>query len=412
MEFDLYHLNSIDDILGNEYSISKMRNFCSDVNKGLKRAPLMLFGPSGVGKTSSAHLLAQENNWNVVELNASDYRDKESLDRRLLSAATSKSLFGKRNLILLDEIDELAGRFDAGSGAARSALMDQAKNPIIFIANDMWDQKISFLRGKCEPVEFRRVSSDAVQRVLQTICKRNSIRASREIMDIISNRCNGDVRSAINDLSVIIDAENEDATEVIGLRDRKIDVFAVLDKIFTANTLSAPLRAMANSDVPNDMLIKWIDENIPKKYSQSAELRNAFESLSCASIYSARAVRSQYYTYWRYMNVMMSGGVALSKRRNPNPAGYSFPKVIKDLSASKSARNQEKAMAAKLQNRFHSSIAKIIKNEMPMLSRIVSKSIMENKEHEDEIRSALARMYLLDEKEIDYMIERNVNSFK
>jgi replication factor C large subunit len=297
-EYNLYDVESLDQVFGNEHQIMRLRNFAKETNKGKPQTPLMMYGPTGTGKSISASLLAKENGWNVVELNASDYRDRESIERRLLSAATSKSLFGKRNLILLDEIDEMAGSFDRGGGAAIASLIGKSKNPMIFIANDMWDQSISFLRGKTDAIEFKKLSPDTLRKILANVSDRFSMGISKVVIDMIANRSNGDARSAINDMSVLVGAENDtEVTEVIGLRDRKIDVFYLLDRIFTTNTLSAPLRAMAVTDIENDMLIKWLDENIPKRYTYSNDMNAAFNSLALASKFAARAQKKQYYTY-------------------------------------------------------------------------------------------------------------------
>jgi replication factor C large subunit len=409
IEYDLYNVGSLDEIIGNENQVSRLREFARDINKGNKKMPLLIFGPSGVGKTAAAHLIAKENGWNVVELNASDYRDKETIETRLISAATSKSLFGAKNLILLDEIDEMAARFDKGAGAAIGNLINQTKNPIIFIANDMWDQSITFLRGKTDPIEFKRIMPDTTKRILGRLVDKFSLSANKMAIEMICNRANGDARSAINDLSVIIGSPDDDEiTEVLGLRDKKIDVFNVLDKVFLSSTISAAQRAVTNTDLTNDMLIKWIDENIPKRYRYSEEMKAAFESLAYASMFATRAQRSQYYTYWRYMNVLMSAGVALAKTRYPDSrGGYSFPKVIKELSTTKGTRNQDKIIAAKLQRVFHSSIKRIIRNEMKVLSRNIAKQLKENKDSEQEIMDYLMSTYQLDEKEINYMLEHN-----
>ena len=408
MGYDLYNVESLDGILGNEHALSKMREFCRETNNGAKRAPLLIFGPAGIGKSASVHLLAKEYGWNVVELNASDYRDRESIENRLISAATSRPLFSSKNLILLDEIDEIAAGFDKGAGSAISTLISKSKNPVIFIANDMWDQSITFLRGKAEAVEFRRLSPDVVHRILLNLCKKFQIKANAASVQMIANRANGDARSAINDMSAIMGTDDEEITEVVGLRDRKIDVFSVLDKIFLTNTVSASLRAVTNTDLTNDMLIKWIDENIPKRYSSGSELMAAFDSLSSASIFSTRAVRAQYYSYWRYMNVLMSSGVALSKMNYPySRGGYSFPRVIKELSSSKASRNREREIALKLQRSFHSSIRRIIKNELVMLSATTSRLAKENGSLRGEIEDYLAFTYLLDKEEIDYMLNLN-----
>ncbi|MDE1868827.1 MAG: replication factor C large subunit [Candidatus Micrarchaeota archaeon] len=402
---EIYRIDSLAMILGNTEALRTLRTFAQEVNSGTKRRPIMIHGPSGIGKTIAAHLLADEYKWNVVELNASDYRDKETIEKRLISASTSRTLSGKRNLILLDEIDELATRFDAGASGAINKLIESAKNPIVFIANDPWSSDISFLRGKVDNVEFRKLAPIVVSNILLGIGKRLGLNVSKENIDLIANRSNGDARSAINDFYVLIGCD-DDATEVIGLRDRKIDVFNTLDKIFASHTLGMPLRAAANTDLDNDMLIKWIDENIPKRYRDNADMHRAFAMLSNATIFSTRAMRSQYYTYWRYMNVMMSSGVALAKSRAPDTTvRYMFPSTIKSLSSSKTMRKTDKEIASKLQRSFHASVSSIIKDEMRMLSLIAKAEISAGAEHEH-IYDSFMSSYQLEKKEVDHIMQR------
>ena len=62
---------------------------------------MLLSGPPGIGKTSSAHVVAKEAGYEVIEFNASDVRSKKSLEvgvhsqpripRRILT-----SMFGAR----------------------------------------------------------------------------------------------------------------------------------------------------------------------------------------------------------------------------------------------------------------------------------------------------------------------------
>ncbi len=404
--YNFYEISSLREIIGNDDAVRRMVGFSSDIENGKTRAPLLVFGPPGSGKTAAVHALAKERGWNVVELNASDYRDRESIERTLVAASKSRTLFHERNLILLDEIDELAPRFDKGAGAAIAGLIADSKNPVILIANDMWDQSISFLRGKVEPVEFKRLAPLTITRVIANICKRFSIKLDDEVADIIANRSNGDARSAINDVSVMMGSK-EDITEVIGLRDRKTDVFRVLDRIFltdVSRAMDSQLRSIPNTDLTNEMLINWIDENVPKRYVRKEEMKRAFDSLSCASMFSTRAARSQYYTYWRYMNVFMLSGVALSKTGSPDTRErYAFPKFIKDLSATKADRRKEVEIAEKLQKHFHSSVGRIRENEMKMLARIMKSAMKTEGATKGDLEDELMRRFQLDEKEVEYV---------
>jgi replication factor C large subunit len=395
---------SLDKIVGNTGVVGRLRLFAIDTDKGVARTPLILYGPSGVGKSVSAHLLAAERGWNVVELNASDYRDKETIERRLLSASTSKSIFGKRNMILLDEVDELF-RDDKGAGSAIGAVLSVAKNPIILIANDMWDQRISFLRGKTEPIEFKKLTRDDLGRILTDFCNTKSYPVKKEEIETFAAVANGDARSAINDLYAAMGSEG-DMSEVMGIRDRKIDVFAMLDKVFMANTMAASLRAVSNSDLTNDMLIKWIEENIPNRYEFIEDRARAYSALAKSSEYATKAMRHQYYTYWRYMKVLMSAGVSLAKENYPgNSKRYAFPKIIKELSASKSERRKSDAVAERLQSKIHSSTKRIVREEMAMISMMIKKAIKEGEEP-DAISEQLVKSYGLGDDDVTYLMKR------
>ncbi|MGC8651690.1 MAG: replication factor C large subunit [Candidatus Micrarchaeia archaeon] len=400
----LYEVKRLDDLMGNDNAIKQMELYASDIRSGKKRRPLLLYGPSGTGKTTAALLLANMEDWNVIEFNASDYRDSESIAAKLLPAATSTTLFHRHSLILLDEIDELAMHFDKGASSAVLELIEKSKHPIIFTANDRWSQKISFLREKVDYVEFLKISNDDIRRLLEALAKKNSLRISAENIKAIAYMSNGDARSAINDLFTIAGLDG-DATELLGVRDRKIDIFNFLDHVFLANSFAGPLRALAEVDIQNDMLLNWLEENIPARYVHSEDVSSAYNALAAASMFYNCASRSQYYTYWRYANSFMSSGVALAKRHKPDTMHrYTFPRVIKQLSATKSGRGRAIVIAAELQHTFHSSKRHIINNEMHMIAN-EARWARKNGISDGEIHDNMTYMYGLTTDEQDYIIE-------
>ena len=405
----VYKLESLAEVLGNDTALTHLRHFALSVNKGEKRKPLLLHGPSGTGKSASITLLAKENGWSVLELNASDNRDDESIKRLLAASAIPKTILGQRKIIVFDEIDELAAKFDKGASSAINTLINKSNTPLVFIANNMWDKRIMFLRGKVDEVKFLKVEQAIIKRILERTAKKFEIKSSDRIIDAISTRSKGDVRSAINDLCVL-DGATEQHMDVLGWRDRKTEIFDVMDKIFFSNTIVPPLIAIGNSDVTVDMLISWVEENIPNRYTQKEDLKRAFDSLALASTYFSRASRSQYYTYWRYTNFFMSSGVTMSKSVYPSTRlRYEFPKKIKELSKSKGERGSTKAIAQKLQYRIHSSGKKIANNEMKIIIMGIAKAAAEGTK-ESEIISFLESTYNLEKSECEYLVEAAIGT--
>jgi replication factor C large subunit len=116
---------------------------------------VLLWGPPGVGKTSLVEALARTYDFEVVELNASDFRRKQDVERIVGAAATRRSLFKKGYIILLDEVDGIAGREDYGGVEAINRIIDYTRNPIVMTANDPWKDKLRPLRDKVLMVQFR-----------------------------------------------------------------------------------------------------------------------------------------------------------------------------------------------------------------------------------------------------------------
>jgi len=401
---DFYGVDSIDGLVGNSESIKRLELFAAEVQSGKKCRPLLLYGPSGTGKTTAVSLLARQNNWKVIEFNAGDYRDSESIYSKLLPAVTSTALFHKHNLIFLDEIDELAMRFDKGASTAIIELIEKSRHPIIFTANDRWSQKISFLRDKVDYIEFYKIDSNDMLRLLRGLCRKHSLDISEDNLNLIISMSNGDARSAINDLFTIADFVG-DASDLIGIRDKKIDIFKLLDHIFLSNSFAGPLRALASTDVSNDMLLNWIEENIPYRYSNSKDLSNALDMLAEASLFYSSASKNQYYTYWRYANAFMASGVALAKEHVADTSHrYAFPRVIKSLSATKLGRNHAMVIAAKLQRIFHSSKRRIISNEMHVMAQQAKRALEEGAQKED-IVERMEFMYGLNRQDQEYLFE-------
>ncbi|MDP8942305.1 MAG: AAA family ATPase, partial [Thermoproteota archaeon] len=65
--------------------------------------PLLLVGPPGIGKTTLVHTLSQQFNYDLIELNASDNRNKIGIENRITPIFSNEGLFGRKMLLFLDE---------------------------------------------------------------------------------------------------------------------------------------------------------------------------------------------------------------------------------------------------------------------------------------------------------------------
>ncbi len=375
---DKYSPKTLDEVVGNPSAISRIKVMGNDAKKGLIGKPLMLCGPSGVGKTCAAHALADTFGFETLELSASDYRDSETLRKTLLPAGNTSNLFKKRVLVILDEVDELSSKADSGAEKVIVEMIKKSRQPVLFIANDYWDRKITFLRELVEKCDFKKLTYDEVKGRLRFILEKEGKTMPDDIIDEIALKSSGDLRGAINDLELMIGAD-PDLRENLGYRNRKAEIYAVLDKIFLTNSFSLSRGAAADADVDLGMLINWVDENIPNRYVSKRSRSDAMESVSMASAFLEKAGRSGHYDYLKYSSILASSGVSLASNGSFTMLKqYTFPANIRFLSKTKKSRSELKSITTKLVYHMHAGKGNVSGTYLTMFKAMISRA---NKEY-------------------------------
>src|SRR3989344_3704105 len=183
----------------------------SEIKKFLQEFPkkkgVILHGPAGTGKTSLALAAVYENNYDVLELNASDLRNRAKLEEVLKPATLQQSLFKKGKILLMDEVDGVTGT-DIGGIPELIRILEETKHPIIMTCNDVWQSKLSSLRQKCKLIEMKPLSHAIIADILKKVSSKENIKKEDKFFMQVAVKSQGDLRAALNDLQSYIHADN------------------------------------------------------------------------------------------------------------------------------------------------------------------------------------------------------------
>ena len=106
--------------------------------------PVILYGPTGTGKTSSAYAVAKELGFRVCEVNGSDDRGREALSS-ILRRVQMKSF--RPTLYLIDEAD----------GVPEQKVLEEivvcAKHPVVLTCNKLWELSDG-VKNRCVQIRF------------------------------------------------------------------------------------------------------------------------------------------------------------------------------------------------------------------------------------------------------------------
>jgi replication factor C large subunit len=385
-----YRAKTFQEIIGQDLAIKEIQTFFKSFP--LKKA-LVLSGPVGTGKTSLAIALAKENNLELFELNASDLRNRKSLEEVLKPSLEQQSLFKKGKLILMDEADGITAT-DRGGLPELIALITKTKYPIIITANDIWQKKFSGLRQKCKIISLKELKDNDIQEIINNILNKENKKLDKETIDLIIKNAKGDVRAALNDLQTVFDLGVDALKTELSEREKAENVFNILKTLFQEPVSKETLRLFDNLDINLDEVLLWIEENLPLEY-QGKALAKAFDSLSRADVFRGRIYRQQYWRFLVYQSFFQSAGVsAATLLKNKKFTSYKRPSRILKIWLANQKNAKKKSITAKYAKLCHMSKKKA--NKENFLLPLIITNI------DDKTKTKLD----LDEKELEYLQDR------
>lgn len=297
--------------------------------------PLILIGPPGTGKTTLVRTLVRQFGYDMVEMNASDTRNKEILKSRIVPILQNASLFAKKILLFLDEVDGISGRDDTGGIDTLVDLMKEPTVPVIMAANEN-STKIKDVAKVCKKVEFSPVPPRLLLMFLDHVLQKEGEKLGPGEKISLVNNSGGDIRSLLNSAQARVagyaTGSNKDSAE--------INIADAINGYFSTNNFEEARAFISKADASypdprysvmtpesrrKDMLAA-LYSSIVSSHTEPSNVASMLDVLSRVDVHIGRANSGRQWSLLRYVGSMIAGGLfAMSRNKGIKYTQYSMP---------------------------------------------------------------------------------------
>ena len=218
------------DVVGQEHIVGTLRRA---IEKGRVAHAYIFTGTRGVGKTTTARILARALNcekgptadpcgecaackeilngssFDVMEIDGASNNGVDDI-RELRDAINYTSMAGRCRVIVIDEVHML-------SKAAFNALLKTLEEPpenVIFILATTEPQKIpATIHSRCQRYDFRRVSAERLAAHLAKICEAEKVAFEKSALTLVARKAEGSVRDSLSLLDQVCSFCGDNLTE-------------------------------------------------------------------------------------------------------------------------------------------------------------------------------------------------------
>ncbi|MBS3793556.1 MAG: replication factor C large subunit [Candidatus Thorarchaeota archaeon] len=373
---EMHRPKTTENLVGNTRSIQELRRWILSWSNNIPRKRgALLIGPPGVGKTAAVGALANDLNMELVEFNASDKRNKSSIEKQVWRAATQQTIDGRRRLLLLDEVDGLSGTSDRGGIGAIKKILDLSVHPIVMTANDPKSRKLKRLRKKSLVLHFKPIEPEDMLVVLDRIASAHEGKINKGTIKRILENSEGDLRAAISDLETVMKAGSIVGMNDVSPRNVRRDVEDTLRRLFMSTDTKSARRVVSQGDASYDDLLLWLEENLHLHLRKNHELEAGLDAVSNADLFLGRIMRDQEWKLLSYVYDFLSAGMATSRTETPfRRVEYSRPSW--PLMVWKGNRSQKKYsdILSRISNLSRVSTSRVMKTHGETISTILKRN--------------------------------------
>lgn len=207
MELHLkYRPKRLKDIVGQPEAVKVLSGM---VAKGKIPQCMMFCGPSGCGKTTAARIMKDALNCSDVdfaEVNAANYRGIE-MARNIQETISLAPWKGKKRVWIIDEAQRLTGE---AQDCLLKVLEEPPKHAHLFLCTTEPGKLRPAVKTRTTEVKFRTVTEDELADLLKTICTKEGVKLTQDVLERTAEASEGSPRKALKILEQVINLKTEE----------------------------------------------------------------------------------------------------------------------------------------------------------------------------------------------------------
>ena len=220
-----YRPQKFDEIVGQDHIVTVLQNA---LKQGRVAHGYLFTGPRGIGKTTTARILARELNCNDLDLIEVDAASNRGIDeiRALRDSARISTGENSWRVFILDEAHMLT---PAASNALLKSLEEPPPQTVFILITTEQDKIMPTIKSRLQILPFKNIAlSDIILR-LEQIAKKEKVKVDSKVIKAIAINANGGMRDAESNLTKILSIGKqvillEDVRHILGIIDEHLVV--------------------------------------------------------------------------------------------------------------------------------------------------------------------------------------------